>query len=338
MSIGIGMIGTGGISRSHSAAYSRLKQQGRPISLIATADIFPDRAAAHAAEFGYGSSYSDYRALLDRADITAVNICTSNRYHAEVAIAAAAAGKHILLEKPMAMTVAEADDVIAACRQAGVKLMVGQTMRFDAINWELKELVTSGAIGEPVFLNDYAYHGTFWAGGWRGWQIDVTQSGGHFVHNGIHDIDLASWIMGASPTRVYARGLKLASPDLPTFDCFQLHLCFANGASALVDSSYSVVPKDMTLRGVHLLGTDGEANHDVTLDGGLWIDGGNRGFFLSATDGMYAQNRHWIDCLEFDREPLVKPEQSRKALEIAFAAEQAAHTGEVLTFEEMLYV
>jgi predicted dehydrogenase len=331
------MIGCGGISRSHTDAYLRLTHEGRPVKLLATADISAARAQEGAVRAGISTWFTDYRAVLEMPEITAVNICTSNSSHAEIAIAAAKAGKHVLLEKPLALNLEEADAIIAACKQEGVKLMVGQTARFDAIKQEMRAAIVEGSIGTPVHLNEFSYHGFFWRDGWNGWQIDLAKSGGHFLHNGVHDIDFACWIMQAAPVRVYARGLKLASPALDTFDYYELHLTFPNGATALCEGSYSIIPHEMLLRGVRLYGTEGEASHNVLADGATWTRAGAEAYFLAPLEGMYDQMAHWIDCLEHDKTPLVKPEQSRMVLAVALAAERSANTGEIVTFEETPY-
>lgn len=336
--IGIGMIGCGGISRSHIDAYVRLAREGRPVRIVATADVAAARAREGAAQAGTSTWFTDYREVLADPTITAVDICTSNNTHAEIAIAAARAGKHVLLEKPLALDLDEADAIIAACKSAGVKLMVAQVARFDGIKHELKAVVDEGSIGVPVHLHEYGYYGFFWGDGWRGWQIDVAKSGGHFVHNGVHDIDTACWIMQAYPIRVYARGMKLASPHLDTFDYFELHLTFANGATALAVESYSIPPLGMNLRGIQLYGTEGEASHDILADGALWARAGAEAHGLAGKYAMYDEIAHWVGCLEQDTMPLVHPEQSRMVLAIAMAAERSANTGEVVTFEEVPYV
>ncbi|MEA2583178.1 MAG: hypothetical protein QOF33_1263, partial [Thermomicrobiales bacterium] len=123
----VGVIGAGTIALSaHLPAIARLK--GR-VELVAIADVRAEVAERAAARYGAEAAYGDYRQLLDRTDIDLVDICTPEFLHAEQTIAAAAAGKHVLCEKPMAATVAEADAMLDACRRAGVRLMIAHSRR-----------------------------------------------------------------------------------------------------------------------------------------------------------------------------------------------------------------
>src|SRR4051794_13202562 len=143
---GIGMIGCGTIAQSaHLPAIARLRGRAR---LIAVADV-RGAAAEHAAQtWGAEEAYADYRALLERKDIDVVVIATPEFLHAEQVAAAAAAGKHILCEKPMAPSVEEADAMIAAAHSAGIKFMVGHSRRFTPRYQAVRAAIDSGAIGQ----------------------------------------------------------------------------------------------------------------------------------------------------------------------------------------------
>jgi predicted dehydrogenase len=127
MAIGIGIIGTGGISREHAAAYRGLAGQAR---LVAVADIDQQRAQAAAAGWGAAHAFTDYRELLDLQEVEAVSVCTFNRAHCAPTVAALEAGKHVLVEKPMATTTEEASRMVEAARRSGKLLMVEMKWRF----------------------------------------------------------------------------------------------------------------------------------------------------------------------------------------------------------------
>jgi len=319
----VGVVGCGAIGRLHVGAYRRLGA-----AVAGVADPIPGRARALAAEHDVPVAVEDYRALLERDDVDAVSVCVPTALHAEVAVASARAAKHVLVEKPIALTEAEADEIAAACQLAGVTLMVGQSARFDAINLELKALVSEGGIGRPVVLHTFAHHGWFWRSGWRGWQIDPARSGGHLVHNGVHEIDLACWLFGSEPVRVLARGLRVASPALETFDAYALHLTFADGAALLAELSCAAVPPAALLRSVDLIGSEGEAHHETTGDGLVWTGSGAEFASLGFEGSLERELAHWLACLDGRAEPSATAAEGRRALSVALAAERSAVTGE----------
>ena len=127
--LSVGVIGAGGIARSHMNAI----KANDNIQLVAVMDVDPDRAGAAAKDFG-ASTYTDLEPLLANPRVEAVHVCTPHSLHADQVVAAAAAGKHVLVEKPMALTLADCDRMIDACDQAGKILMVGQVMRYYPVN------------------------------------------------------------------------------------------------------------------------------------------------------------------------------------------------------------
>jgi predicted dehydrogenase len=332
--IRVGFIGCGFIAGLHLDAYARLAAAGRSVAVVAAADAAPGRAAGVARVHGIPASATDYRAVLDDPAVDAVDICTPNRSHREIAVAAAQAGKHVFLEKPIALTLEDADAIIAACGDAGVKLMVGQSQRFEAIHRELHALVRSGEIGAPRHLTTFTCEGYFWPGGWRAWQHDPRQSAGNLVHNGIHDLDLMTWIVGEAPISLYARGVKLGSPELDTFDSYQIALSFPSGVTTLSVLGYSAVPPGGLLRSVLAIGSKGEARYETLADGAWWQAAGADHSVLPGPWLYDGELGHWLDCLEQDADPLVTPAQVRRSLELALAAERSAQTRSVITFAE----
>ena len=143
----IGLIGAGRIGRVHAQAYRQVSG-GR---LVAVADVIKPAAEKLAQEYGL-ESYQDYRDILVRPDIDAVLIATPNWLHAETAIAAARAGKHIFCQKPIALTLEDADAMIAGGNEAGVVLQVGFMLRFTPPMPDVKELVASGALGDVISI------------------------------------------------------------------------------------------------------------------------------------------------------------------------------------------
>jgi predicted dehydrogenase len=262
--------------------------------------------------------------LLADPRVVAVDVCTPTDDHAASVIAAARAGKHVHVEKPIALTLEDADSVIDACREAGVMLMVGQTARYHAVARGLRAAVDSGDLGRPFHLELSWDHGTFWPGGWRGWQVDRAQSGGHLVHNGVHAFDLACWLLAASPVRVYAQARAVAHPGLSAHDYWQAHVTFENGQTALCEVGYVLRPTGAAHRIASLYGTRGSAFHTTMEDGVLYADGSAQPVGLSGVPAMRAQIAEWVACLRKDRgEPPVTGSDGRLALAVGLAAERS---------------
>ena len=333
--IQVGLIGCGFVARLHLGAFARLGAAGTPAAVVAAADPAPGAAAAAGHDFGIPWVTEDYRELLGRDDVAAVHICTPNETHREIAVAAARAGKHVFLEKPIALTLEDADAIIEACEAAGVELMVGQSQRFDGIHWELRALVADGELGAPRHITTLTYDGYFWPGGWRAWQTDPRRSAGNLVHNGIHDLDLMTWVVGERPSLLIASGIRLASPELDTFDQYQIVLEFPNGATTLSCFGYSVVPARSHLRSVYVTGADGEARYESSSDGGWWETGGVDNEILPGGGTYDRQLDHWIGCLERGEPSIVRPQHARDALRLALAAERSAATGEPVDLTEL---
>lgn len=198
--IGIGAIGCGGIASGHLPAYRDLDG----IETVAVCDIDEQAARARADEFDVPAVYTDWRELIADERVDAVSILLPHHLHRDVAVAAAEAGKHVLTEKPMATSLAEADDMIAAADAAGVVLMVGQILRFRPANIKARELIRGGAIGEVrnilrrrlgnsrEFRSDWA-HKPEEAGGWV------------LYGYGAHEVDMILWLNDKEPETVYAQ-------------------------------------------------------------------------------------------------------------------------------------
>ena len=141
----VGLVGSGFISTVHAEALKRCADA----ELLAVASPSPGKAEAFAGKHGIPHHFADYRRLLDMQEIDLVVIGAPNDLHCQVTVAAASAGKHIVLEKPMCLNLADADRMLAACRQAKVKLMYAEELCFAPKYVRLKQLLDSGALGQP---------------------------------------------------------------------------------------------------------------------------------------------------------------------------------------------
>ncbi len=248
--LGFAISGCGMIADYHARAILGLDQA----RLIAAAD--PNEAARQAFAARYRvPALADLASLLENPAVDVISICTPSGLHARQAIQAAQAGKHIVVEKPMALNLPEADAIIAACRAAGVKLTVISQLRFTDAVRQSRAALAAGRLGRLVSGDVYMkYHRSeeyYRQGGWRGtWQMD---GGGALINQGIHGVDLLLHLMG--PVRsVYATSATLAHP-IAVEDTLAAVLEFQNGALGVIQATTSVWPG--SARRLEINGTQG---------------------------------------------------------------------------------
>ena len=230
--LNIALIGCGGIAKSHAQAI----QQVEGARLVATVDIAAKRAEELAAKYGAPQAYVAYQDALADPSVDAVIICLPHYLHAEVAIAAAQAGKHILCEKPMATTLTDVERMIEAADAAGVTLMVGQVLRFRKANILTRNLLREGRIGQPYHLIRRRYHHM------RSypnapWSSDPEKAGGWVLYGfGSHEVDMILWLLETQAERVYAEGAEV-NPHWRDYDELAIQMRLANTVVATLNLS-----------------------------------------------------------------------------------------------------
>jgi predicted dehydrogenase len=339
---GFGIIGCGVIAPFHARAIADLENA----RLVAVADKVPERASDLAAEFGCGSA--DISALLMRADIDVVCVCVPSGEHAEIGVQAAAAGKHVVVEKPIEVTLEAADRLISACRDHGVTLSVISQHRWDRGVRELKDLVDTGQLGRLI-LGDaivkwYRTQQYYDSGSWRGtWRLD---GGGALMNQGVHYVDLLQWVMGPVE-RVFARTRTLAHERIEVEDIAAAVLGFANGAVGILEASTAVFP-GLSER-LEISGTRGtaiieagelkvrelkdERGETSPYGGKVQVpeDGATGGAVANPADISYVghreQLRDVLEAIDTGRLPAIDGVEARKPLEIILAVYESARTG-----------
>lgn len=251
--LGIGVIGAGSIANMHLKSYVA----NPDVELIGIHDHNVARAQEQAERYGAAHAFATLEELLARDDIDAVSICTWNNSHAELAIAALDAGKHVLVEKPLSKTVAEAEAIAAAAARSGSKVQVGFVRRFSSNAKVLKSFVDAGELGEVYFAKATNVRRI---GNPGGWFADSERSGGGpLIDIGVHVLDLC-WYMMGSPKATTVSGVtynrlgnranvtnlaryKVADydPELSDVEDMATALVrFENGAAIVLDTSYSL--------------------------------------------------------------------------------------------------
>lgn len=254
---GYGIIGCGWVAPAHAWGVRALESAS--VRLVAVADQDVDRAAQLARDFNAPHVYADYRELLQRPDVQAVSICLPDFLHREATLAAAAAGKHVLCEKPLALTLAEADDMIAACKRHRVALGLIMNHRYSPDNIRVKHAIREGALGR--ILMGSVIHSSSLTGDpsgtspWRGRKGRA--AGGILTTQAIHFLDLLLWFAGPVRT-VKAWTDRLVRSEQDYEDTAVLALQFRSGALAtLATTNGAPITDDFTGTRVEIHGTEG---------------------------------------------------------------------------------
>jgi predicted dehydrogenase len=229
-------LGAAVIGARMGAAHARAYRSHPHVALRAVCDLDLEAGQKLASEVGADLCTTDYRDLLRRDDIHLVSVATPDAWHAEQTIAALEAGKHVLCEKPMAPTVAECEQMIAAAVRSDRKLMVGQVCRFTPGFTLARRLVASGRIGELYFVESEYAHDYARAPGIGGWRKDPVRKREPFLGGGCHSVDLLRWVAGEMES-CFALANHKCLPDWPVDDCTAALYRFKSGANGKVLSA-----------------------------------------------------------------------------------------------------
>ena len=303
-----GVVGVGAMGKNHARLYSQLPG----VKLIGVADVNETLATSAARSYGC-AAYADYHDLLDdKPDLLSVVVPTT--LHKQVALDAIRKGTNVLVEKPIADTVGNADEMIKAARKKGVKLMVGHVERFNPAIIKLKELIDGGLLGKVVSISAKR------VGPYSPRIRDV----GIVLDLGTHDIDIMSYLYGEEIKQVYASaGSVVHSHE----DHAIITLSFDSGASGVIDTNWLTPHK---VRNFTVIGSQGIAEVDcigqtLKIFDQEWI----RDAKIEKDEPLKLELMHFIDCVQHDRKPLVSGENGRHALAVALAAVESAKSGTV---------
>lgn len=230
--LNVALVGCGIFGEIHASTYAEYERA----NLVAVCDLAPERAEDFAGRFG-GRATTDLADILADDAIQAVSVATPDHAHREVCVALAEAGKHILVEKPLATTVAEADAIVGAVESAGVTCMVDFHNRYNPPFVQIKQRIDAGDFGRPQMLFARLSDRLEVATDWFAWSGRT----GPEWFLGSHVADLACWLFGDYPQRVYADGRKdvLAARGIDCYDALHIQLHFAEGFATL-ETSWSV--------------------------------------------------------------------------------------------------
>lgn len=348
MTVGLAVIGL----QNHYHAYPMGEYLHRGIPgarLVAVADERERYAREFAAAYGATAWTTDYREVLERDDVDAVIVTSDTAAHAAHVEAAADAGKHVLLDKPISTTLADADRIVAAGRK--VKVMMAYLLRFLPVYQRVHEVVASGAVGDLVsafysiripahFIKDAPDADT------QGWYADPKRAGGGgFLDHAVHFTDFLRWFFASEPVDVVARIGNLTYKRLPVDDYGIATYRLANGAIVTVESTWHTAEWYGPLASPDrctLTGTRGEielhyqkspqveiAGLDAPYDGRVYLD-------LAGEERYEACYRNLLEsfvaCVRDDLPPVPDAEDGRRALEMVLAAYEADRTNRAVAF------
>jgi len=303
--LGVAVIGTGQWGKNHARVYKELSST----QLVAVCDVNVERAKAMAAQYGV-KAYSDSTQMLKDKQIEAVNVCTWSTILAKEAKKALNAGKHVLVEKPMATTSQQAQKLVQTAKENGLHLTVGFLMRFIPGLQLMRQSVEEKKIGDLVCVT--AKRVSQWPE--RIGDVGVVKD------TAIHDIDVMRFISKQDPVSVYA---KMGSMRIKKFEDYaQIMLTYRNGESAFIESNWLTPYKTRMLTAT---GSEGIMRLDyITQD--LWIEQKTETLQprLPFQEPLKAELQHFVDCIVEKKKPIVTGEDGVKALEIATAAIQSS--------------
>ena len=320
----VGIIGLGGIARSHCDAIAGLDN----VEIVAVADLLTEKRAEFMEKYNIPKGYETHTELLQDRTVDAVAVVLGHQLHHQLTIDACNAGKHVLVEKPMAISLQQCDEMVSAAQENRVKLMVGLSQHFYSTSLKAKEILDSGELG-PI-ITAVSYMSKNWSfQGRRPQYRSRFHGGGMWLTNGIHVVDRLTWIMASQAVSVSAaigtRAHYQAGDDSASAFIRYKNGCagiavavgFADGAP---NFECQVICANGTLRFNHH-GTDGK--YVKIGRGDAWDDVA----FEDASHDMYHEWNSFAEAIEKNVEPPAHGAYGRHVMEIMFAAEQSAITG-----------
>ncbi len=317
-----GILGTGMASDFHAISVNKIEGA----ELVGVCDLNVERAREYAQKHG-GHVYETYEEMLSDDEIDAVCICTPSGYHAEHVILASNHGKHIVVEKPLAINTRDVDRIIDACKQNSTKLTVISQFRFSRDIQKAKEIVYSGILGKLVMCDLYMKYwrdpSYYTSSNWRG--TKKIDGGAALINQGFHGVDLFLYIVGDA--KVKASITKASFHNIEAEDTAVAMLELDCGAVGVIEASTCTFPgfgRRMEIIGTkgHLIITEASIEKLVVGDKTL-IDNSSRINTATASDPMampyenhIAQFKNFVNAINGTEEVLVTPEESRRALKL----------------------
>jgi myo-inositol 2-dehydrogenase/D-chiro-inositol 1-dehydrogenase len=338
--LGIVVVGSGYMGRIHAESFAR-RVKGARLTAIAVGSRAPQLAQS----YGVPAEPS-LEALLARPDVDAIVVTTPEEAHLDEVRKAAAAGKHMLVEKPMAADLAQCDAMIKACKEAGITYMQVQSQRFRPVHRKVRELIDEGRIGEVWQVFSFATLAAKWTKDVieaRPWYVDPA-NGGLMMSHCVHSFDLMRWLAGSEAQRISAYGRTYG--DSPAKDLsFQAQIVFANGVGGQLwvsmETPGAAFPQSafrtQVIGSRGLLDFDSFSHLDLGTPDGQWERIIEVGPYLhldlldpKRVGAFYTQAQEFVDAIREQRQPSVTGADGRAAVEMWEAASRANYSGQTV--------
>ena len=333
--IGVGIIGAGNIAGHHITGYLLAADRAQ---VTAMADVDPDRARRYTDRISDFEVFADYREMLQSPRIDAVDICLPHHMHKDAIVAAASAGKDILCEKPLCLTLDEAEAVTSAVKTAGVTLMCAHNQLFLPAVATAREMIRSGKLGKVYAARTtdvFALKVTAESIGWR--RTRATSGGGELIDTGYHPNYLLLHLVDSVPVRVAAMLSRHRLTFLEGEDTAHVLVEFADGTIGSIVTGWAYEPAGST-----------ERFSVVGEEGSLWSDGGALHFKPQGGERVLVQEAgpvkpdtyalevvDFIDCLREGRRPLNTEVEGVNVLKLILAAYASAERGEIVELKNL---
>lgn len=302
--------------------------------LVAVVDASPEAAERAAGELGLARGFTTLAEAAERVAFDAVVVGAPTFVHCAVVTEAAALGKHVLCEKPMATTLEECAEMAAAVRRAGVILQLGFMRRFDRSFLLAKAMVEAGEIGEVTLVRSL----TRGPGLPPPWYYDLRRSNGLLAEVNSHDCDTARWFGGSEVERVFAQGDAFYRPDLRVdhpgfYDCAVVHLRYQSGRFGVIDGAcpaeygYDSRLEVVGTKGVVFAGQLHEESVVRCTKAAGVVSPLSSGWRVKFREAYLAEDRHFVECVVKGEQPKVGAEEGRRALAIVLAANASIASG-----------
>lgn len=337
--IRVGLIGAGFIGRNHFNQYEKMTDR---VKVVALCDAEADRRAGDWSKVGGNLAdaqgtkrdlgairpYTDWRELVANPDVDAVDICVPTFLHRDIAVTALKAGKHVLCEKPMALSVAECDEMIAAA-QPPLKLMVAQCIRFWPEYVWLKQAVDSGQFG-PLRALHLRRQSSLPTYSLNNWLSNPEMSGGAVLDLHVHDVDYGMYLLG-KPSAVFAQGYQRAGGGV---DRVHASWQYSSGVAMQVEGFWDMHQGFAFNMGFTAVFENASVIWDTKPGLPLAVLRDDQDPVtpeMPAVDGYFGEIDHFISCIENNVPPSVTtPQQSRDAVAIALAEKESIMTGKIV--------
>jgi predicted dehydrogenase len=341
----IGLLGAGWFGRE-AHLRNLVKLDGVHVSAVSSRS--PASLEASCEIVGQGlKTFSDWREVIALEELDAVIVALTNDQHHEAAIAALRAGKHVLCEKPLGLTIAQCEDIIDAAGESGKILQIGHEMRFQRLYRHMKEMIDLGAIGDLQLMWCREFRGPMRPG----WRSSEALTGGTILEKNVHHLDLFNWMMDCPPVRVSAHGGTNVLKDREILDNAQILIEYEGGRRASLELClFAPHGGDCEIGACGDLGRIDTKNQALELIHHRFdvpdrqvmqiADEGDAASFVDSSGrvdrGIGPELAHFVECIIHDRTPLNDGPSARLAVAVCLAAQESIRRRESVTIAEIL--